>query len=589
MSKQPIRCAIYTRKSSEEGLEQSFNSLDAQREACAAFIASQKHEGWVALKTQYDDGGFSGGTMDRPALKQLLADVAAGKVNTVVVYKIDRLTRSLLDFSKIVEAFDAKGVSFVSVTQQFNTTTSMGRLTLNILLSFAQFEREVTGERIRDKFAASKKKGMWMGGNVPFGYRVQNRQLVIEPAEAEVLRDIYRQYLKLGNVTAVRAYLESKQRRSRSNKPFSRGSLYHLLSSRIYISEIAHHGHNYPGQHPAIIDPKTWNAVAERLQSNAPRLGRPRATTPSSLTGLVFDAAGVRFTPTHAAKNGKRYRYYTSQSVIQHQEPAGIGRIPAGELEDLVEARVRKLLTSAEELTKVLRNQGIENLSSLARIRVKQWSKLDSSELAPLVRSLVTRVVIHVESVEIEVSRSRLRAALVGEHQPSDSESADQTIRLTSWIQVRLHGGETRIISDCTESGRPSHNVSLIKGIVKARSWYWQIVRGEVASFEDLARHNRVTSRYVRRLFRCALLAPQLADTVLDGGQLQVNLEGLRRCIPLNWFEQRRLGGGIEQGHGASFGFNRMLFKKCTSSPRHEITALASLSAAGKYVHKTDV
>jgi len=246
--------------------------------------------------------------MERPALKQLLEDVAVGKVNTVVVYKIDRLTRSLLDFSKIVEAFDAKGVSFVSVTQQFNTTTSMGRLTLNILLSFAQFEREVTGERIRDKFAASKKKGMWMGGSVPFGYRVENRQLLINPAEAEVLKDIYLQYLKLGNVTAVCAHLESRQLRTRTKKSFSRGAIYHLLSSRIYAGEIAHRGQIYPGQHEAIIDPETWNAVAERLQSTTHQRSRPRTTTPSLLTGLVFDSEGVGYTPTHAAKNGRRYR-----------------------------------------------------------------------------------------------------------------------------------------------------------------------------------------------------------------------------------------------------------------------------------------
>jgi DNA invertase Pin-like site-specific DNA recombinase len=248
--KRAIRCAIYTRKSSEEGLEQSFNSLQAQREACEAYIASQKHEGWNAITTRYDDGGFSGGTIERPALQKLLKDIAAGEVNTVVVYKVDRLTRSLMDFARIIEAFDAKGVSFVSVTQQFNTTTSMGRLTLNVLLSFAQFEREVTGERIRDKVAASKKKGMWMGGYVPLGYDLHERQLVINLEEGKIVREIFQQYLKLGRVSALKRYLEDKNILSKlrqgasgvmsGGKSFSRGALYHILNRRLYIGEIAH-------------------------------------------------------------------------------------------------------------------------------------------------------------------------------------------------------------------------------------------------------------------------------------------------------------------------------------------------------------
>ena len=272
-----------------------------------------------------------------------------------MVYKIDRLTRSLLDFSKIVEVFEAKGVSFVSVTQQFNTTTSMGRLTLNVLLSFAQFEREVTGERIRDKIAASKKKGMWMGGFVPLGYKVEDRKLIVEPGEAELVQEIYKQYLRLGCATGLRAHLESAHLRGRSNKPFSRGALYHLLSNRIYIGEIAHRGQVYPGQHTGIINIATWNAVAENLSSNnpAPRT-RPRATSPSPLAGLVFDASGVRYTPTHAVKKGKRYRYYTSQSAIQHKDPAGIARIPACELESVVEGRIQALLASPQELIHVL-------------------------------------------------------------------------------------------------------------------------------------------------------------------------------------------------------------------------------------------
>jgi DNA invertase Pin-like site-specific DNA recombinase len=537
MSKTPIRCAVYTRKSSEEGLEQSFNSLNAQREACEAFIASQKHEGWVLIKTHYDDGGFSGGTMERPALKHLLEDVGGGKVNTVVVYKIDRLTRSLLDFSKIVEAFDAKGVSFVSVTQQFNTTTSMGRLTLNILLSFAQFEREITGERIRDKFAASKKKGMWMGGAVPFGYRLENRQLIIVPGEAELLRDIYRQYLKLGSVSAVCDYLDSKQLRTRTRNLFSRGALYHLLGSRLYAGEIAHRGQIYPGQHEAIIDAETWNAVAEHLRSNAPRRSQPRTTTPSLLTGLVFDTAGVRYTPTHAVKRGKRYRYYTSQSVIQHREVAGIARLPAGELEDVVIGRVKALLGSSEEVICLLEVGNDKSVRSVLRSKVKAWSKLTATDWIHLVKNLLRRVTVGRELVEIGISSDALKA-FVGSEENVDDSQDERLVQLVTRIHVRNHGGETRIIS---ESGEPIQNVpsaSLIMAIIRARKWYDQIIRGEVASFEELAEQEAVTAPYVRRVFRYVSLSPALVQDFLNGRTVMKSAVELGNAIPTDWVQQ---------------------------------------------------
>ena len=274
-----VRCAIYTRKSSEEGLEQEFNSLQAQREACEAFIESQRQEGWVCLRAAYDDGGFSGATMDRPALQQLLGDLTAGRVDTVVVYKIDRLTRSLADFAKIVEILDTRGASFVSVTQQFNTTTSMGRLTLNVLLSFAQFEREVIGERIRDKIAASKKKGMWMGGVPPLGYQAQDRKLVIVESEAEIVHFIFRRYAELGSVRLLKHELEARSIQSklrtsasgrlRGGKPFARGALYLMLQNRIYRGEIVHKEQSHPGGHPPIIDQPLWDAVQAQLASNA--------------------------------------------------------------------------------------------------------------------------------------------------------------------------------------------------------------------------------------------------------------------------------------------------------------------------------
>src|SRR5215467_2567978 len=322
-----VRCAIYTRKSSEEGLDQEFNSLQAQREACEAFINSQRHEGWVCLPAGYDDGGFSGATMDRPALQRLLADTTTGRVDTVVVYKIDRLTRSLADFAKIVEILDARGASFVSVTQQFNTTTSMGRLTLNVLLSFAQFEREVIGERIRDKIAASKRKGMWMGGVPPLGYRVQDRKLLVNESEAETVRSIFRGYAELGSVRSLKEELDARginskswtsvSGRLRGGKPFSRGALYLILRNRTYLGEIVHNGRSHPGEHAPIIDQPLWDTVQAQLAGNtAERNAGTRIRQPSLLTGVLFDCSGNRMTPTHAIRKGTRYRYYVSRPLI---------------------------------------------------------------------------------------------------------------------------------------------------------------------------------------------------------------------------------------------------------------------------------
>src|SRR5947209_5348806 len=312
-----VRCAIYTRKSSEEWLEQEFNSLQAQREACEAFIESQRQEGWLCLRAAYDDGGFSGATIDRPALQQLLADLTAGRVDTIVVYKIDRLTRSLADFAKIVEILDTRGASFVSVTQQFNTTTSMGRLTLNVLLSFAQFEREVIGERIRDKIAASKRKGMWMGGVPPLGYRVQDRKLVIIDSEAEIVRSIFRRYAELGSVRSLKDELAAQGVKSKcwtsassrliGGKPFSRGALYLMLKNRTYRGEIVHKGQSYPGQHAPIIDQPLWDAVQAELAGTAERNSGTRTHQPSLLAGMLFDRDGARMTPSYAVKKGTRY------------------------------------------------------------------------------------------------------------------------------------------------------------------------------------------------------------------------------------------------------------------------------------------
>ena len=355
-----VRCAIYTRKSSEEGLEQEFNSLDTQREACEAYIKSQKHEGWEALPDRYDDGGYSGGTLERPALDELLTHIRQKKIGVVVVYKIDRLTRSLFDFSKIVEIFDAGGVSFVSVTQQFNTTTSMGRLTLNVLLSFAQFEREVTGERIRDKIAASKKKGMWMGGYVPLGYRAEKRTLIIEESEAETVRRIYDLYLRLQSIKAVRAEASQLGFRTRPTasghcSPLSRGHIYRILTSPIYKGKISHKGQLSDGQHAAIIDAKTWDRVQQILVGSSGRdRDQPNTGEPSPLAGIIFDHKDERLTPSHAVKGGRRYRYYISQSLVTDKaKPDGI-RLSAPEVEGAVATVMTDLLKDAGQIGELL-------------------------------------------------------------------------------------------------------------------------------------------------------------------------------------------------------------------------------------------
>src|SRR5438477_4507737 len=363
------RCAIYTRKSSEEGLEQAFNSLHAQREACEAFIRSQRHEGWTCLTQGYDDGGLSGAAMDRPALQQLLTDIQAGKVDVVVCYKVDRLTRSLADFAKIVELFDAKGVSFVSVTQQFNTTTSMGSLTLNVLLSFAQFEREVTCERIRDKIAASKQKGMWMVGWVPIGYDRKDRTLTINETEAVTVRTIFELFLKLKNVQRVQAELvrlnlttkpyATPRGRAVGGLSFARGHIYKILSNPLYIGEIEHKGVRYPGQHPPLVDAAVWDAVRAQLAANHhENRTRTNAKSKSLLAGLIYDDAGNRLVSSHATKNGKRYRYYvTSEGTGRSAVAASVPklRLPAAMIDELVLTKLQSFLTDKAQISALLR------------------------------------------------------------------------------------------------------------------------------------------------------------------------------------------------------------------------------------------
>ncbi|MBU1210331.1 MAG: recombinase family protein [Alphaproteobacteria bacterium] len=469
-----IRCAIYTRKSSEEGLEQEFNSLDAQREACEAYIKSQKSAGWVALPEMYDDGGISGGTMERPALQRLLDDIAAGRIDTVVVYKVDRLTRSLSDFAKIVDAFDAKGVSFVSVTQQFNTTTSMGRLTLNMLLSFAQFEREVTGERIRDKIAASKQKGMWMGGNPPLGYDVADRKLVVNATEAETVRHIFRRYVALKSVLALQHELAgdgivSKARldhhgRQRGSKPIARGAVYLMLQNRIYRGEIVHKDKAYPGLHEPIIEQALWDEVQAALAENrVERTTRSKAVDPSLLAGLVYDDSGECMSPTHASKNGTRYRYYVSQSLIKRGRPQASEaacRVPAADLEHIVEDRICALLkhedaifNAAGATTVASRKTMIENSANLAL----RWPALPASAKRGILHALVERVDIRPETIEISIRLTALpdiaKPDLNMRRLPRKPEGAIEVLSVPA--RLRRTGMETKLLIQGTLGAEP--------------------------------------------------------------------------------------------------------------------------------------
>ncbi|MBM3960244.1 MAG: recombinase family protein [SAR202 cluster bacterium] len=406
------RCAIYTRKSSEEGLEQEFNSLDAQREACEAYVASQKPEGWVPIRDRYDDGGFSGGTLERPALKRLLADIEAGLIDVVVVYKIDRLSRSLMDFAKLVEVFDRCGVTFVSVTQSFNTTTSMGRLTLNILLSFAQFEREVIGERIRDKFAASRKRGMWMGGFVPLGYEVRDRKLVINDAEAATVRMIFERFVEVGSATALARALAAEGVRTRRGRLVDKGFLYKLLNNRVYIGHAVHKGTAYPGEHEAIITCALWDKVHGILrESPRVRAGRTRAATPALLKGLIFGPTGCAMTPTHTRRGDKLYRYYVSQSVLKRGADAcPVGRVPAAEIEGAVVDQLRGLLRAPEVIVGTWRSARPE-IDGLSEAEVREalegldplWDELFPAEQARIVQLLVERVEVGIAGLKVRL------------------------------------------------------------------------------------------------------------------------------------------------------------------------------------------
>ena len=544
-----VRCAIYTRKSSEEGLEQGFNSLDAQRESCAAYVLSQASEGWLLVPEFYDDGGISGGTLERPALQRLLADIAQGRIDIIVVYKVDRLTRSLLDFAKLVEAFDAANVSFVSITQSFNTTTSMGRLTLNMLLSFAQFEREVTAERIRDKIAASKAKGMWMGGTPPLGYRPNGRSLAIIEDHAAIVRDIYRRYLDLGNVRLVAEQLArdgirgphrvSGVGRKFGGGEFSRGQLYAILKNPIYVGDIAHRGHTYDGQQPAIIDRATWQLVQEWLADHLQGERRARTANPSILSGLVVDNAGEPLVAVHACKGRVRYRYYVSRA-LQHSssedKKSGI-RLPARQIEVLVAEQVAALFDDPMKLaTRVLitiRPNMLLEMGGRCNAIAAELRHGSRSGLA----NLVTQVRVLDDGVEIDLATERLAELL----KVTAAEGAAPTVTITAAAELTRTGRAMRLVQPGGLAvGEAAPNPTLIKLLLKARRWWTTLAEGEV-DVSALARKEGVTSSYVARVVRLAFLAPAFVDAILDGSQ-RVIIDGTvltaPEAIPACWKEQ---------------------------------------------------
>jgi site-specific DNA recombinase len=509
-----LRSAIYTRVSTDQGLEQDFNSLDAQREACEAYIKSQAHEGWRLVRERYDDGGYSGGSMERPALKKLIDDVAARRIDVIVVYKVDRLTRSLADFAKLVETFDAHGVSFVSVTQSFNTTTSMGRLTLNVLLSFAQFEREVTGERIRDKIAASKKKGMWMGGVVPLGYRVENRALHIVEDHAEIVRSLFRRYLEAGSVVRLKQQLDvdgiripiriDGSGRSTGGGLISRGHIYKILSNPIYVGRIAHKDQVHEGQQPPIVTQDLWDEVRQRLGDHlgAARTKRTRQSSDALLTGKLYDNSGNRMSPTWARKGSKRWRYYVSQAAQQgdKSKAGSILRVPAADVEKLVAEAVSK------------------------------HSSPDAS-LADI-RNLIDRVVISHATIRIRLSEV-----------PDGSDGA--RILTLPWTRPSPYRKREIVqgINEANTSTRPmpaNARAILIEALRDAHRWLGELLSDPRLSLESLASREVRTVRSIRMTLSLAFLAPAIVKAAV-GGHLPRGF-GLKRLVdlPMAWPDQWR-------------------------------------------------
>jgi DNA invertase Pin-like site-specific DNA recombinase len=525
-----VRCAIYTRKSSEEGLEQDFNSLDAQREACEAYIASQRHEGWELLADQYDDGGISGGHMDRPALQRLMEQVDAKQIDQIVVYKIDRLTRSLADFAKLVDRLDNAGASFVSVTQSFNTSTSMGRLTLNVLLSFAQFEREVTAERIRDKIAASKRKGLWMGGNVPLGYNANGRTLAIQEVEAQTVQAIYDLYEEHGTLREVRDRAEQLQLKSKTCKLangdirgdhiMSRRQLHHILTNPIYAGRIRHKGQVFEGQHPAIITPDRWDRIQDRLiGKSAKRRKTKHHRDPSPLAGKLFDEAGDKLTPSHTKKGNQRYRYYISQKLVtgvsSTNERQQTWRIPAAQLEE-------PIASAAQTRIRDLEGAGDDQI-----IREGVPAQIEKSAAF----ELIEKVKIEPGQLTLMLSKGRTKKLIECER-----DLVDADLQITLPFTERRRGVEMKFVVGDTATP----DEKLLRNLANANHWYARLKDG--ATFDEIAAEAGTSKRRVQQMIHLAFLAPDIVRQITLGTQpLGLTSDWLlRHDMPADWDAQRK-------------------------------------------------
>src|ERR1700704_1894936 len=523
----PVRCAIYTRVSTEHGLNQEFNSLDAQYDAASAYIKSQAHAGWALIRSRYDDGGYSGGSTDRPDLQRLLDDIRARKIDVIVVYKVDRLTRSLADFAKLVELFDAHGVSFVSVTQQFNTTTSMGRLTLNVLLSFAQFEREVTSERIRDKIAASKRKGLWVGGTLPLGYEMKDGKIAIVEEEAELVKLIFRRYLELGSVNELLRDLKERNIRTRTKKlstgatrggiPFGRGALYYVLSNHFYIGEVKYKNEILPGQQPPIMDRALFDAVRQKSLEQWSHRTILRNKSDHLLTGVLFDDAGHRMVPTHATKAGVRYRYYISlPHLYGESKTASVGsvsRVPASDIEDTV-------------------------VNFLARRLIVQKKNSNSS-----IACVVGRKAILEQVARIDVHENRLAIRLKSADDEETADAADGHLLSIPWQKPPSKKSRQILIPDGIPKSeiRPTRierRARLVSAIARGRCWLDEIVSGAVTDVQQIATRQKCSVRQVNMTISLAFLAPGLVRAAVEGRLPRgIGVERLRDA-PAEWSQQ---------------------------------------------------
>ena len=526
-SVKPVRCAIYTRVSTDHGLDQEFNSLDAQYDAASAYIKSQAHAGWTLIRSRYDDGGYSGGSTARPDLQKLLDDIRARKVDVIVVYKVDRLTRSLADFAKLVELFDAHGVSFVSVTQQFNTTTSMGRLTLNVLLSFAQFEREVTSERIRDKIAASKRKGLWVGGNLPLGYEMKDGKVAIVEAEAELVRSIFRRYLELGGVNELLRDLKKRNIRTktrllstgatRGGIPFGRGALYYLLSNRFYIGEVKYRNEILPGEQPPIMDRALFEAIRQKSLAQWSHRTIVRNKSDYLLTGLVFDDAGHRMVPTHATKASVRYRYYVSTPFLHGEaktaSAGSVSRIPAADIEDIVVKFLKEHLAAKRD----------ESTTSAVRLE-------DCGDLT----RLVAEIVVHRDELVV-----RLKSDNADE--PSDCQD-DRSFSIPWQKPPSKRSRQILLPHNASRSDvRPEQferRARLVSAIARGRRWLDDVVSGRITKIAELCTREKCSVRQVNMTISLAFLAPNLVKAAIEGRLPRgIGVERLRDP-PTEWSRQ---------------------------------------------------